>query len=115
MFKCVNLQYLHIAYFTNKTVVFLADGAVEDIDGVLVHTPAQTVGGGTVVAALTAGLCHRQTSLQPSLVLLSRHQLSRKITDHLLVTGQVMLSLQAAEGNVRSQWRAGGEKESVYK
>lgn len=54
MFKCVNLQYLHIAYFTNKTVVFLADGAVEDIDGILVHTPAQTVGGGTVIAALTA-------------------------------------------------------------
>lgn len=47
------MQYLHIAYFTNKTVVFLADRAVEDIDSILVHTPAQTVGGGTVVAALT--------------------------------------------------------------
>lgn len=61
---------------TNQAVVFPADGAVEDVDCVLVHTPAQTVWSGAVVAALTARLCHRQTSLQPALVLLCRHQSS---------------------------------------
>lgn len=59
--------------------MLLADGAVEDVDSVLVHTPAQTVGGGAVVAALTTGLRHRKPSLQPSLVLLCRHQLTRKL------------------------------------
>lgn len=58
----------------NQAVVFPADGAVEDVDRVLVHTPAPTVRGGTVIAALTPRLGHRQTSLQPALVLLCRHQ-----------------------------------------
>lgn len=53
---CAHTAY--ISYFANQTVVLLADGAVEDIDRVLVHTPAQAVGGGTVVAALTSRLCH---------------------------------------------------------
>lgn len=49
---------LYISYLANETVVFPADGAVEDIDCVLVHTPAQTVRGGTVVAALASRLRH---------------------------------------------------------
>lgn len=69
----------YISYLTNKTVVFFADGAVEDVDSVLVHTPSQTVGGGAVVAALTTRLRHRKPSLQPPLVLLCRHQLTRKL------------------------------------
>lgn len=59
--------------------MFLADGAVEDIDSVLVHTPARTVGSGAVVAALATRLGHRKSSLQPPLVLLCRHQLTRKL------------------------------------
>lgn len=49
---------LFISYLANEAVVFTADRAVEDIDCVLVHTPALTVRGGTVVAALTSRLCH---------------------------------------------------------
>lgn len=49
---------VYIAYLTNQAVMFPADGAVEDIDCVLVHTPAKTVWSGTVVAALTSRLCH---------------------------------------------------------
>lgn len=52
------IHTLHNSYLTNQAVVFLADGAVEDIDRVLVHTPAQTVWGGTVVAALASRLRH---------------------------------------------------------
>lgn len=68
----------YISYLANQTVVFPADRAVEDVDCVLVHTPAQAVRGGTVVAALTARLRHRQTPLQPALILLCWHQLRRK-------------------------------------
>lgn len=70
---CVYTVY--ISYLANQTVVFPADGAVEDIDCVLVHTPARTVWSGTVVAAFTSRLCHWQTSLQPALILLCWHQL----------------------------------------
>lgn len=74
----VILVLLTVHPFMNRlaeqAVVLVADGAVEHIDGVLVHTPPGTVWAGTVVTALTARLCHRQTSLQPALVLLFRHQ-----------------------------------------
>ena len=42
----------------NEAVVFPTDGAVEDIDRVLVHTPAQTIRRRTVIVALTARLGH---------------------------------------------------------
>lgn len=57
-YLCAYILYIYISYFANQTVVHPAAGAVEDIDCVLVHTPAQTVWGGTVVAALTSRLCH---------------------------------------------------------
>lgn len=57
--------------------MFPANGTVEHIDCVLVHTPARAVGSGTVVAALAPRLGHRQTSLQPALVLLCWNQLSK--------------------------------------
>lgn len=53
---CVNT--IQTSYLANQAVVFPADGAVEDIDRVLVHAPAQTVWCGTVVAALTSRLGH---------------------------------------------------------
>lgn len=62
-------------YLADEAVELPADGAVEDVDRVLVHAPAQAVRGGAVVAALTPGLGHRQASLQPALVLLRRDQL----------------------------------------
>lgn len=55
-YVCVYTVY--ISYLANQTVVFPADGTVEDIDCVFVHTPAQTVRGGTVVAALASRLGH---------------------------------------------------------
>lgn len=74
MQSLVNVKVMCV-YLAEQAVVLVADGAVEHIDGVLVHTPPGTVWAGTVVTALTARLCHRQTSLQPALVLLFRHQL----------------------------------------
>lgn len=92
-----------LPYLTNKTVVFLADGAVEDVDSVLVHTPAQTVGGGAVVAALTSRLRHRESSLQPSLVLLRRHQLTTKSQLWLLKTILRRLDYQSSANSLHTK------------
>lgn len=62
-------------YLAEQAVVLVANRTVEDVDRVLVHTPARAVWAGAVVAALTARLSHRQAPLQPALVLFLRHQL----------------------------------------
>lgn len=56
--QILRVYTVHISHLANQAVVFPADGAVEDIDHVLVHTPARTVWSGTVVAALTPRLRH---------------------------------------------------------
>lgn len=66
---------MYVCYLAEQAVVLLADGAVKGVDCVLIDAPAWTVGGGTVITALTTRLGHRETPLQPTLILLTRNQL----------------------------------------
>lgn len=58
MLCCVGVVALYASYLASQTVVFPADGAVEDADCVLVQAPARAVWSSAVVAALASRLGH---------------------------------------------------------
>lgn len=58
---------LHLA---EQAVLFLAHWTVESVDSVFINTPARTVSSSAVITALTARLRHRQTPLQPVLIII---------------------------------------------
>lgn len=82
-------------YLADEAVVFPADGTVEHVDRVLVHAPARAVSGGAVIAALAPRLRHRQTPLQPALVLLCGNQLiaDKRTATHSGMNGSCLQTL----------------------
>lgn len=52
--RFVSVLFYFQAYLAEEAVVLFAHRAVESIDSVLIHTPAQAVRRGTVIATLTA-------------------------------------------------------------
>jgi len=56
-------------YLAKQAVLFFAHWAVESVDSIFINTPARAVCSGTVITALTSGLCNRQTPLQPALII----------------------------------------------